>query len=191
MKQLHQLAESLMAHVQTTQELSQISAVLEQMSANKQFKQSATEIACDDKLPDAQKKTQLMLLFRRVKQPLLYEFFKQLFTEYQFWLFESESFDYFDDFVKIFQLHVEKVAVIYLVSAIDLKPQDLLDISAEFSDLLGKHAVINLQVNPEIIGGLQVRVDNLIFDYSLKGKLQQFRTKWVASLNQASELVQT
>lgn len=191
MKQLHQLAETLIENIHTTNELSQVSAVLEQISANRQFKQSACEIAGDQHLSDAQKKSQLLILFRKVHVPLIYEFFKQLFSQYQFWLFESDTFDYFDDFVKIFQIHVEKTKIVYLVTAVELKEKDLIRISTEFSEILGKRAVINMQVNPEIIGGVQLRIDNLIFDYSIKSKMNQFKTKWIASLAHASDMVQT
>ena len=51
--------------------------------------------------------------------------------------------------------------------------------------MLGKPAVVNLQIKSTILGGVQVRIENLVFDHSLKEKFKQFQRHWLSSFRHA------
>jgi len=39
------------------------------------------------------------------------------------------------------------------------------------------------------LGGLQIRLENLVFDYSLRTKFQQFQRHWLSSLDKIEAAV--
>lgn len=186
MNQIQQLAKSLITQLNTSTELRNTAHTLEKLSSNETFKQHAYDIAASD-LTDQQKTNQLLSLVKTIEIPQLQQFFHELFSQGQFWVFASQQFDFFDEFVKSFQLEADQLAIIYMATAIDLDEQFLTHISAEFSQLLNKHAIISHQVNPDMIAGAQVRIENLIFDYSAKAKLTQFENKWIASVSEHTQ----
>jgi len=186
---LAELASHLLSNIYTTTELKQVSVALESLSQSPSFKSRAREIAKDNNLTAAIKKSQLLFLFKDVDIPVLYSFFSDLFGEKEFWMFSSDQFDYFDEFVQVFQLATEEVVVVNLVSAIDIETPDIVTISQGLTKTLGKQAVIHLQVNPSIVGGAQVRIGNLVFDYSLRSKFHQFQCQWLSQIAKTSELV--
>ncbi len=186
---VEELAQHLLSNIFTTTDLKMVSVALEQLSQNQSFKHHAHEIATDTRLTDSVKKTQLLHLFKDINIPILYTFFSDMFSKHEFWMFSSKQFDYFDEFVQTFQLATEKVTVVNLVTPVDLLPPDLTKISQDLAQSLGTHVVLHLQVNPGILGGIQVRIGNLVFDYSLRSKFHQFQRQWIAQMARTSELV--
>lgn len=186
---IEELAENLLARINTSNQLRDVSIALETFSQSRSFKNNARDIAKDRRLTNALKKTQILYLFRDVEIPILYDFFSDLFAQKNYSLFNSSQFDYFDEFVQVFQKMTEKVTVVNFITAIDLKDSELEKIAKEFSVALGEQAIIHPQINEAIIGGAQVRVGNLVFDYSLRSKFQQFQRQWINRVDKTSELV--
>jgi len=62
-----------------------------------------------------------------------------------------------------------------LRSAFPLDDATVAQIEKRFSDFLGKNVKLNLQVDPEIIGGIIVAIGDRIYDGSLKGQLSRVK----------------
>lgn len=186
---IEELAEKLLSNIYISTQLKEVSIALEYLSQSKSFKNNAQTIASDRRLTNALKKTQMLYLFRDVESPILHDFFSDLFSQKNYTLFNSRQFDYFDQFVQTFQLVTEQVTVINLVTAIELQEKELIVIAKEFCESLGSQAIIHLQINEAIIGGAQIRIGNLVFDYSLRSKFQQFQRQWLSRIEKTSELV--
>lgn len=191
MTKIEEYAHQLLNQLYTTESVKRVSMVLEKLSANINFKKMAFEIVTDDNLTDRQKAAQLNNLLTRVEVEELVVFLNNLFTNKEFWLFDSSSFDHFDEFSKTFQTSVDKASIIHMVTAININDEHLQNISAFFNKILEKHTLINHHVNPEIGAGIQIRVDNLIFDYSLSARIKRFENKWIESLVTTSKLIST
>lgn len=189
MKTPEELIDKLTEKIFTTTALKDISDTLEELSLDKRFKLHANAIASDDTLTDGQKKRQLSYLLKVIDNPTLYDFFSDEVLDKNSWLFTAERIDYFDKFVQQFQMATEEMGVIFLVTAIQLEPTDLKQISQDLSKAFGYKAIIKPEVNPELIGGAQVRVENMIFDYSLRTKFTQFRKTWLNSLTKTEKLI--
>ncbi len=190
MNGIESLSLSLIRQIYDTQTLSQVSTILESLASNRGFKMHAHQIVDDETLTAGQKKTQLLLLLKDVSQPELYNFFSDLFADHQFWLFSSENFDYFDEFVQNFQQQIEKIGIVFMAVALDLQTSEVRDFAQQFGQLLNRHVVISVEVKPAILGGALVRIENLVFDHSLRSKFQQFQRQWIASLTKTSKLVE-
>ena len=181
-KGTHQLSQRLLERIYTADVLKQVSEALEDTSQNTTFKDHATNIVTDPNLTDSQKQTQLLYLVRGINVPVLYEFFTDELSNHKFWLFNSDKTDYFDKFVQEFQLSTKDIKMVFLSTAIPLSFNDLRQISISFSDSLGFHVIINHEVNSAILGGVQVKLENYIYDYSLRAKFRQFQKQWLSSL---------
>jgi len=189
MNQIQTAANQLLTSLFTTESVKKVSLTLERLSSNTSFKKHAYEIASDENLSTGQKGRQFASLLTKVEVVELVDFFEQLFKNGELWMFDSQTFDHFDDFSQAFQLAVDQTTIVHFVTAIDLPPLELKQIGQYFSEVLNKHALLNHHVNKEIGGGAQVRIENLIFDYSLKARLKRFEKKWIDSLVSTSTLV--
>lgn len=70
--------------------------------------------------------------------------------------------------------HEQKVSV-NVTSAFDLSDDQKGRVLYALSKKLGKDILLNVQVNPELIGGLKAEVDGVIYDASIKGKLNSLQ----------------
>jgi len=189
MSQLEDAAYRLLKSIYTTKDLKVVSATLEALVTRDELKQAAHEVVMDDTLSDGQKISQLQKLFSGVSQEHIHTWLDMMFEEKQFWLFDSKKFDMFDEFVKVFQLKSDELVIVHMGTAIPLYDEQIREFGHYFSEQLDGLSVINLQVNPEIMGGALVRINNLIFDYSLRAKFKRFEIKWIDSLSQTQEML--
>lgn len=81
-------------------------------------------------------------------------------------------------FLDTLQSAITNIAVVTLTVAITFKPEDLRELSQEATDKIGRPVVFDLRVDRTLLGGAIVRYGNYISDYSLKTRLEQFRTNW-------------
>jgi len=63
-----------------------------------------------------------------------------------------------------------------ITSAIELDPDTLERLSREISERTGRKVKLAAHVDPDILGGLVVRVGNSILDASIRNRLEQLRT---------------
>jgi F0F1-type ATP synthase delta subunit len=186
-KKTDALARMLLDKIYTTETLKLISGKLEELSQQKTFLSHADAIVSDNSLTEKQKQTQLSYLIRTVDEPLVYDFLSDVITDGQLWLFRKDTKDYFDAFVQRFQMGTEDLEVVFLVTAIELTATDLRSIVKDLGDSFGVRVVLNHQINPGLVGGIQVRVGNTVFDLSLRTKFRQFQKQWLSTLDKTSE----
>ncbi|MFC1653982.1 F0F1 ATP synthase subunit delta [Patescibacteria group bacterium] len=189
MKGSTQLAKELIKNIYTTETLKKISDALEKLSNNRGFKIHSNEIINDDTLTDNQKKNQLLYIIKSIEIPTLHDFFSDQLAEYSFWLFSSGQIDYFDNFVQEFQLSTEDIKIVNITTAIKLSPEDLRAIANNLTKSFGKKTVLNHEINSSILGGAQIRVENLIFDISLRSKFRHFTKEWLKSITETEKIV--
>lgn len=184
-----ELVEKLLSQIYTAPTLKEVSVTLEELAQNKHFKNHASHIVNDPTLNPGQKTNQLDYVIKNIECSLLYNFFSDLIGANQIWLFDNEKLDYFDEFVKEFQFSTEHIKVLNLTTAIDLSGPQLKAMAKDLSQELGMKVILSYHVNPSIIGGLQIKIDNYIYDFSLRSKFQQFQREWLASLEKTTKLV--
>lgn len=189
MNQTEQLALNLLNGLHTTESVKRVSMILENLSGNLNFKKMAFEIVSDENLSIGQKTRQMMNLLNRIDVQELVIFLTEMFNRGEFWLFDSQSFDHFDEFSKAFQTSVDQATIVHMATSVELSVPELEKIGLFFSEMLKKHALLNHHINAEIGAGVQVRIDNLIFDYSLNARLKRFEKKWIDSLVSTSKLI--
>jgi len=183
------LCDQILAQVYSTAQLKEVSLTLESIALDRHFKTHASNIVNDSELNPSQKKRQLIYLCDTIDDHFIHDFFCDYINDGNFWLFDTQKIDYLDEFVKKFQQATETVHILHLTTAIDLTPPQMRSISKDLSHEFGYKVVINHTVNSALIGGIQVKLDNYIFDYSLRSKFQQFQREWLASLDKTSKLV--
>lgn len=176
-----QLVSKLMDQIQTATLLKSVSQTLEELAQDRRFKLHTNAIVTDESLTDQQKKRQLSHLIKSIELPILVDFFDNEALDASLWLFSSERIDYFDQFVREFQLTTENIEVVHLVTAIELPATDLTKITKDLSKAFGYKVILKHEVNPKIIGGVQIKIENLVYDFSLKLKFQQFQQQWVST----------
>ncbi len=189
MKSTQVLVQQLFNKIYTTNALRHVSDTLEVLTQNTKFKEHTNAIISDTSLTSSQKKTQIIYIIKSIDSAILYDFFYNILDKNTFWIFSSGKIDYFDRFVQEFQMATEQIGVVFLTTAISLNNEELKLIAEDLSRSFGYKVVINPTVNPTILGGAQVRVENLIFDYSLRSKFHQFQRQWISSLTKTNKLI--
>lgn len=189
MKTTQSLVRQLLENVHTSQALKSISQTLEEISQNPAFKDQANEVVSDATLTTKQKKSQLLFLIKTIDDSILYEFFSDILSSHTFWIFQNNRIDYFDRFVQGFQMATEEVGVLHFTTAIDLHPPELKAIATDLSTALGYKVVLDHEVNQGLIGGVQIRVENMVYDFSLRTKFQQFQRLWLNSIDKTNKKV--
>jgi len=71
---------------------------------------------------------------------------------------------------------IEHVAVI---TALPLDDEDRRRISSRFEEMIGRKVVIDAQVDPSIVGGIEAKIGDTLIDGSVKGKLGALRKSLV------------
>lgn len=188
MKTLDKLVHILIDNVHSSSDLKLISDTLEELAEKKSFRSHASAIASDSSLTNSQKKTQLIYLIRSLDVDLLSEFFTKELTEDRIWLFSSDKIDYFDQFVRAFQMATEEMQIVNLTTSVPLGADDVEKIAKDLGESFGAKILLSHEVNPSIVGGAQVRVGNMIYDFSLKTKFKQFEHGWLSSINETTKL---
>jgi F0F1-type ATP synthase delta subunit len=184
-----QLAKRLLKEIHTAKTLKAVSETLESLTQHRAFKDHATNIATDPSLTSSQKKTQLMYLIRSIEIPLLYQFFTNELEDGQFWLFSGGRIDYFDRFVQDFQKSTEMVEVVQFETAVPLNLQLQNSIAQDLSESFGMKVVINHQVTPSLTGGIRIKIENILYDFSLHAKYVQFQRLWIKSLKDTEKAI--
>jgi F0F1-type ATP synthase delta subunit len=183
------LCDKLLNQIHSSPDLKATSLHLESLVLDRQFKTHASNIVTDSELNTTQKKRQLLYLLGTIDLPLLHDFFSDEIDAGDLWLFDNQKIDYLDEFVKKFQQSTESVHTLHLTTAAPLTPHQIRNISKDLGHEFGYHLVVDHTINPTLIGGIQVKLDNYIFDYSLRSKFQQFQREWLASLEKTTKLV--
>jgi F-type H+-transporting ATPase subunit delta len=117
-------------------------------------KQDGLEKLLDD--ADEQLMNFLKLLVENHRMPVIY----RLRREYER-LWEREN----------------RLLPVVLTSAVELDPQTVKDLGDRIGERTGNTVTLTTEVEPDIIGGIVVRVGNSILDASIRNRLEQLRTQ--------------
>jgi ATP synthase F1 delta subunit len=69
----------------------------------------------------------------------------------------------------------KKLLPVVLTSAVQLDEQTVADLSARIGERTGRTVELTTEVEPDILGGIVVRVGNSILDASIRNRLEQLR----------------
>lgn len=73
----------------------------------------------------------------------------------------------------------QEKAIVYTPFAISEAQQQV--IAAEFSKITGKIVRVECVIEPSLLGGIQVRIGNRVYDASFSGKLERLRKSMISS----------
>ena len=71
------------------------------------------------------------------------------------------------------------IAYVEVTSPFTMDIEDRDSLVKELSDITNKKININFSVNKELIGGLKIKMDDMLFDSSLKTKLENAKSKLI------------
>lgn len=69
------------------------------------------------------------------------------------------------------------IATAHVVSAVDLVPEEETALAQALSHATGKTVVLERSVDPELIGGVLVKIGDTVIDGSIRGQLEALREK--------------
>ncbi|HEX3692500.1 MAG TPA: ATP synthase F1 subunit delta [Solirubrobacteraceae bacterium] len=69
----------------------------------------------------------------------------------------------------------KKLLPVVLTSAVELDEQTIADLSARIGERTGRTVDLTTEVQPDILGGIVVRIGNSILDASIRNRLEQLR----------------
>jgi F-type H+-transporting ATPase subunit delta len=78
------------------------------------------------------------------------------------------------EFMRLYRLR-EGIVEATVTSATELDAVEIAALQARLVALTGKHIELEQQVDPELLGGLQVRVGDQLIDGSVRGRLERLR----------------
>lgn len=87
----------------------------------------------------------------------------------------------FSHFMRLYDNHYNR-AIISVRPAVKLDAAILDEIKRGFEKRLDKTITVEEEVVPSLIGGLQVRVNNMVYDASVKAKLEHMRKHLIAQI---------
>ena len=71
------------------------------------------------------------------------------------------------------------IAYVEVTSPFTMDNSDQNNLAKELSDITNKQIDVNFSVNKELIGGLKIKIDDMLFDSSLKTKLENAKSKLI------------
>jgi len=95
-------------------------------------------------------------------------------------LLERDRLHQLPQIVEVFHslvLEDRGVAVANVTTAVELQPKELDLVRARLRQMVGKEIQITTQVDPEIIGGIVVRIGDMLLDGSVLTQLKQLRQR--------------
>ena len=96
---------------------------------------------------------------------------------------EKKRLDFLQEIVESFQLFVKKNSGIVegeLLSAIELNKTQIERIRKNVEQLTGKSVILNQQIDPSVLGGFVVKIEDLVIDNSIRRQLQRLREQLIA-----------
>jgi len=76
------------------------------------------------------------------------------------------------------QKEAERILTVKLTVAIEFKQKDLQEMASLLSTNLGKPVALDVSIDHSLVGGTIIQYGNYISDYSIKSRLEQFRSRW-------------
>jgi F-type H+-transporting ATPase subunit delta len=68
-----------------------------------------------------------------------------------------------------------KLLPVTITSAVELEDDTVKDLAKKIEDQTGRQIELTTTVDPDLIGGLQMRVGNMVYDATIKNRLEKLR----------------
>lgn len=79
------------------------------------------------------------------------------------------------EYERLWEQEMQLLPVV-LTSAVELDEQTVADLSARIGERTGRTVQLTTEVQPDILGGIVVRIGNSILDASIRNRLEQLRS---------------
>jgi F-type H+-transporting ATPase subunit delta len=94
------------------------------------------------------------------------------------YLKETDQMDSFPEVVEMLNQELLKLNQrVKLVSAVPLSDEEMEEIGEALAERFGPNLVLEEEVNPGILGGIQVKYQDQMIDLSISGKLEEISKK--------------
>lgn len=120
------------------------------------------------------------------KMNIFRESFKEIFNEsllnMLLVMIENDDMNLLIDVNKSFVVLAKKklnIAYVEVTSSSDMDENARMQLSNALSDITKKKIDINFSTNKDLIGGLKIKIDDMLFDSSLKTKLENAKSKLI------------
>lgn len=130
------------------------------------------------------RKQTVLTKVNNIQSDILKSFFVALIGDNNLFLFEP---GHFKSFMVDFESIAKKIVFMSLTTSIELTPEDLHILSETLSKRMKCWVKVDQTVDETIIGGVIIKNDNYILDYSLKARLTNFASEWKKTLQVAKE----
>ena len=117
-----------------------------------------------------------------VRLKILTEVFKEKLNEstflYLLFLENKGRIDLIETICIAFQkiyLEAKKVLRVKITSSIDLDEQQIKNICEHLQPKFQREMISQVFVDPEILGGLKIQIEDKIYDHTLRGQLERFQ----------------
>ena len=97
-------------------------------------------------------------------------------------MIENDDMNLLMDVNKSFVVLAKKklnIAYVEVTSSSDMDENARMQLSDALSDITKKKIDINFSTNKDLIGGLKIKIDDMLFDSSLKTKLENAKSKLI------------
>lgn len=97
-------------------------------------------------------------------------------------LIEKDRFSTFEDISEIFDAEVDKINNIKrvnVISAIEMNDELKTQLKEKLSYKLNKNVELATEVNPQIIAGLVIKIDDNVIDLSLEHKFEEMKKEMI------------
>lgn len=96
---------------------------------------------------------------------------------------KEASIKYYDShtlipFLKSVRDTIEGIEIVRLTVACEFTPEDLAEMATVMAKRIGKPVAFDLTVDRSIIGGAVIQFGHYLSDYTIKTRLDQFRSQW-------------
>jgi F-type H+-transporting ATPase subunit delta len=93
---------------------------------------------------------------------------------------------YLRDLLESLQKEAEKIATVKLTVAVEFKKADIAAMTALLAKKFGRRVAMDLTVERSLIAGAIIQHGSYITDYSVKTRLEHFRSTWKAATKEAA-----
>lgn len=121
-------------------------------------------------IPRSDKKDVIEKLFKDKVSPYLINLIKLLLDRNRMYIFSAIAQSFIKQFNKKFNIISAQI-----ITAIDIDDHMKGVIQHKLSTLLSKHVDVNTKLDPDIIAGVVIKVEDKIIDGSIKGRLESIQ----------------
>jgi len=169
-------AQALFDLCEESKKIEQVHEDLKKVSDFMQSSEEFEEFISNPVIPSEQRQSILKDIFKTRLDQTTFHYLLFLATKERLHLLPSICVLFEEIYHK-----AENILNVKITSSIELKKSQVQAISQHLKDKFKKTIQPQLNVIPEILGGLKIQIGDRIYDHSLLGKLQKFKKKLIHS----------